>query len=158
MAILRQFKSIFMKKSSMIIKMIMMIKMIKSNDRPDHPDPDPEVILDHVHAAILTVVQVVLDPDLDPDHGLDRDQDHNLGRENDHDRTLQTFPSDVDLHHFQKNGGLPVLARGPFPTDVNVSATTALLPKAPTVHTPDLVDPILDRPAQDLAPVPMNAI
>ena len=78
--------------------MIMMIKLIKWNDRPDHPDPDPEVILDHVHAAILTVVQVVLDPDLD--HGLDRDQDHNLGRENDHDRTLQTFPSDVDLHHF----------------------------------------------------------
>ena len=94
MAILRQFKSIFMKKSSMITK------MIKSNDRPDHPDPDPEVILDHVHAAILTVVQVVLDPDLDPDRGLDRDQDHNLGRENDHDHTLQTFPSDVDLHHF----------------------------------------------------------
>ena len=84
----------------MIKIMIMMIKLIKWNDRPDHPDPDPEVILDHVHAAILTVVQVVLDPDLDPDHGLDRDQDHNLGRENDHDRTLQTFPSDVDLHHF----------------------------------------------------------
>ena len=51
-----------------------------------------------------------------------------------------------------------MLARGPFPTDVNVSATTAHLPKAPTVHTPDLVDPILDRPAQDLARVPMNAI
>ena len=51
-----------------------------------------------------------------------------------------------------------VLARGPFPTDVNVSATTAHLPKAPTVHTPDLVVPTLDRPAQDLARVPMNAI
>ena len=51
-----------------------------------------------------------------------------------------------------------MLARGPFPTDVNVSATTAHLPKAPTVHTPDLVVPTLDRPAQDLARVPMNAI
>ena len=82
----------------MIKMMIMMIKLIKWNDRPDHPDPDPEVILDHVHAAILTVVQVVLDHDLDPDH--DQGQDHNQGPENDHDHTLQTFPSDVDLHHF----------------------------------------------------------
>ena len=52
-----------------------------------------------------------------------------------------------------------MLARDRFPTAVNVSATTALLPRAPTVHTPDLADPTLDPPpAQDLAPVPMNAI
>ena len=54
---------------------------------------------------------------------------------------------------------ISVLARDRFPTAVNVSATTALLPRAPTVHTPDLADPTLDPPpAQDLAPVPMNAI
>ena len=47
-------------------------------------------------------------------------------------------------------------ARGPFPTDVNVSAMTAPLPKAPTVHILGLVDRTPDRLAQDLDRVHMN--
>ena len=51
-----------------------------------------------------------------------------------------------------------MLARGLFPTDENVSATTVLLPKAPTVHTPVQAVRTPVRPAQDPDQVLTNVI